>query len=111
MLQEIGFEPICERLATLEATGLLAFNFNGPTAKIWLDTGLIIGAEFEGRRDHEAVVFISGKRDGHVLFHPGEPAPERRMLVQMGTMLRELRARAMPGAGPINTDSAIRPQS
>jgi HEAT repeat protein len=107
-MQEIGFDTIIERLASIEATGLLAFNFNGPLGKIWFDAGLIIAAEFESRRDHEALIFMSGKREGHVLFHPGEPAPERRMLQQVKSLMQELRARAASSARQ-GEDSALRP--
>ncbi len=96
-LQEIGFDAIIERLASTEATGLVAFNFNGPLGKLWFDAGLIIAAEFESRRDQEALIFMSGKREGHVLFHPGEGAPERRMLLQAASLLQELRSRAAAG--------------
>jgi len=105
-MQEIGFDAIIERLGAIEATGLLAFNFNGPLGKLWFDAGLIVAAEFESRRDQEAVLFMSGKREGHVLFHPGEGAPDRRMLLQAANLLAELRSRG--GSG---TDSALRPPS
>jgi HEAT repeat protein len=97
LLQELGLEPFCERLAGIEATGLLALNFNGPLGKIWFDAGLVIAAEFESRRDHEALIFMSGKRDGYALFNPGEAAPERRMLAQVTSVLQDLRSRSTGG--------------
>jgi len=108
VLQEIGFDAIIERLAATEATGLVAFNFNGPLGKLWFDAGLIIAAEFESRRDQEALIFMSGKREGHVLFHPGEGAPERRMLLQAASLLQDLRSRAGSGTRS-GSDSAMRP--
>jgi hypothetical protein len=108
-LQEIPFDSIIERLAAIEATGLLAFNFNGPFGKIWIDAGLLIAAEFESRRDQEALIFMSGKREGYVLFHPGEGAPERRMLLQAASLLQDLRSRAAPGAPRSGSDAALRP--
>jgi HEAT repeat protein len=109
-LQELGFEAMIERLAAIEATGLLAFNFNGPLGKVWIDAGLLIAADFESRRDQEALIFMSGKREGQVLFNPGEGAPERRMLLQAASLLQELRGRAAPGARSAS-DSALRPPS
>jgi hypothetical protein len=109
VLQEIQLEPICLRLAALEATGLLLLNFSGPMGKMWFDAGLVIAAEFEGRRDHEAVVFMSGRREGYLLFQPGETTPERRMLAQVSSLLQDLqRTRVGPG-GRTGSDSSIRP--
>jgi hypothetical protein len=67
----------------------------------------VIALEFEGRRDHEAAIFMSGRREGYVLFHPGESAPERRMLAQVSTLIQDLRG-ARPGSGT-RSDSSIRP--
>lgn len=108
VLQEIQLEPMCQRLAKIEATGLLALNFNGPTGKIWFDAGLVIGAEFEGRRDQEAVIFMAGRREGYLLFSPGDVAPERRMLMQVASLLQDLQ-RAKVGGGRTGSDSSIRP--
>jgi HEAT repeat protein len=109
VLQEIGLEPLCLRLSGLEASGLLSLNFNGPSGKLWFDAGLVIAAEFEGRRDHEAFVFMAGKREGYALFQPNERAPERRMLAQVAAMLQEFnRSRVSPG-GRTGSDSSIRP--
>jgi hypothetical protein len=109
VLQELGLEPLCSRLSSVEATGLLSLNFNGPAGKIWFDAGLVIAAEFEGRRDHEAFIFMAGKREGYVLFQPNETAPERRMLAQVAALMQEMqRARVGPGGRP-GSDSSIRP--
>lgn len=108
VLQEIGLEPMCTRLAAIEATGLLLLSFNGPSGKMWFDAGLVIAAEFEGRRDHEAVIFMSGRREGYLLFQPNEPAPERRMLAQVSSILQDLQSRVGPG-GKSGSDSSIRP--
>jgi hypothetical protein len=108
VLQEIGLEPICARLGAIEATGLLLLSFNGPSGKMWFDAGLVIAAEFEGRRDHEAVIFMSGRREGYLLFQSGEAAPERRMLAQVSSILQDLQHRVGPG-GKSGSDSSIRP--
>ena len=108
VLQEIQLEPMCQRLGQIEATGLLALNFNGPTGKIWFDAGLVIGAEFEGRRDQDAVIFMAGRREGYLLFSPGDVAPERRMLAQVSALLQDLQ-RAKVGGGRTGSDSSIRP--
>jgi hypothetical protein len=109
VIQEIGLEALCLRLANLECKGLLSLNFIGPSGKIWFDAGLVIAAEFEGRRDHEAFIFMAGKREGYALFQPNEPAPERRMLAQVASLVQELqRARVGPG-GRTGSDSSIRP--
>jgi hypothetical protein len=109
VLQEILLEPMCQRLAVLEATGLLSMYFNGPTGKIWFDAGLVIAAEFEGRRDHEAVIFMSGRREGYLLFCPGDTAPERRMLSQVSTLLQDLQRTRFGGGGRTGSHSSIRP--
>ena len=109
VLQEIGLEAMCLRLGTLEATGLLLLHFNGPVGKIWFDAGLVIAAEFEGRRDHDAVIFMSGRREGYLLFGPGEAATDRRMLAQVSTLIQDLRG-SRPGSAPrMGSDSSIRP--
>lgn len=109
VLQELGLEAVCQRLSILEVSGLLALSFNGPTGKMWFDAGLVIAAEFEMRRDHEAVIFMSGRREGYLLFQPGEPAPERRMLAQIASILQDLaRSRVSPSGQP-GSDSSIRP--
>jgi hypothetical protein len=109
VLQELQLELICLRLSAIEATGLLSLNFNGPSGKMWFDAGLVIAAEFEGRRDNEAVIFMSGRREGYLLFQPGEPAPERRMLAQVSALLQDFqRSRVGPG-GRTDSDSSIRP--
>jgi hypothetical protein len=107
VLQELGLDLICKRIAALETTGLLLLNFNGPTGKVWFDAGLVIAAEFEGRRDQEAFIFMSGRREGYLLFSPGETAPERRMLAQVNTLVQEL-MRSRVGGRP-GSDSSIRP--
>jgi hypothetical protein len=111
VLLEIGLEALCLRLASLEATGLVSTNYNGPLGKLWFDAGLIVAAEFEGRRDHEAFIFMSGRREGYILFQPGERAPERRMLAQVAALLQDIqRSRVSPSSGGrTGSDSSIRP--
>jgi hypothetical protein len=109
VLQEIGLEALCVRLAKIESTGLLSLNFNGPTGKLWFDAGLVIAAEFEGRRDHEAFIFMAGKREGYILFHPGETAPERRMLAQVTSLVQEIQRSRVGPSGRTGSDSSIRP--
>jgi len=109
VLQEIGLEQLCVRIAGLEGTGLLSLNFNGPTGKIWFDAGLVIAAEFEGRRDHEAFIFLSGKREGYVLYQPNERAPERRMLAQVAALVQEMNRSRVGPSGRTGSDSSIRP--
>jgi len=41
VLQEIGLEALCTRISALEATSLLSLSFNGPSAKVWFDAGLV----------------------------------------------------------------------
>jgi len=109
VIQELGLEPICARLAKIEVSGLLSFNFNGPSGKVWFDAGLVIAAEFEGRRDHEAFIFMAGKREGYLLFQPGEPAPERRMLAQVAALLQDTQRSKVGPGGRTGSDSSIRP--
>ena len=109
VLQEIQLEPMCQRLASIEATGLLSLNFNGSAGRIWFDAGLVIAAEFEGRRDSEAVIFMAGRREGYLLFSPGDQAPERRMLSQVSSLLQELMRTRVAGGGRTGSDSSIRP--
>jgi hypothetical protein len=109
VLQEILLETICLRLAAIEATGLLLLYFNGPTGKIWFDAGLVIAAEFEGRRDQDAVIFMCSRREGYLLFQPGDSAPERRMLAQVASLLPDLRGSRVTPAPRGGSDTAIRP--
>jgi hypothetical protein len=109
VIQEIGLEAMCLRLGTLEATGLLLLHFNGPIGKIWFDAGLVIAAEFEGRRDHDAAIFMAGRREGYLLFGPGESATERRMLAQVSAIIQDLRGSRHGSQPRSGTDSTIRP--
>jgi hypothetical protein len=109
VLQEIGLEALCVRLAAVEGTGLLSMNFNGPLARMWFDAGLVVAAEFEGRRDHEAFIFMAGRREGYILFQPGETAPERRMLAQVAALLQDIQRSRVGPSSRTGSDSSIRP--
>lgn len=107
-LTEIPFETVCRKIASAEKLGLLSVNFGGPVGRIYFDAGLVIAAEFEGRRDHDAFTAMFPRREGLFLFLPGENAPERRILMQVDTLIEDAqRVRTTGGRG--GSDSSIRP--
>ena len=100
VLAEIPLETLLERLGKIEGSGTLHLVLGGPTARISLDSGVVVAAEFEGRHEQEAFLFLAGKKDGYWLFQPGELPPARRMLMPVATVLEEMR-RARPGSSAV----------
>ncbi|HXX94568.1 MAG TPA: HEAT repeat domain-containing protein, partial [Planctomycetota bacterium] len=88
-LSEIPFESLCRKIAAAENMGLLNVNFSGPVGRIYFDAGVVIAAEYEGRRDHEAFTAMISRREGHFIFLPGEGAPERRILAPIDSLFEE----------------------
>jgi HEAT repeat protein len=104
-LGDASLDKVCRSIARSEKMGLLSLNFNGPVAKIYFDAGLVIAAEFEGRRDKEAFQALAHRKEGFFLFQPGESAPERRILVTIDSLFEEaVKARSsssrIPGPDP-----------
>jgi hypothetical protein len=97
LLQEVHLESVCRRIAQFEGTGLLKLGCNGSLGGIFFDAGLVIAADFEGRRDHESFVLMAGCREGVFLFQPGEATPERRILTPVDALFQDLqRAKSSP---------------
>jgi hypothetical protein len=105
-LSEVSYEALCHKLASSERVGLLNLNFGGPVGRIYFDSGVVIAAEYEGRRDQEAFVAMVGRRDGQFLFLPGISAPERRILIPVDSLFEQaMRNRSSMGRG--NSDPSI----
>jgi hypothetical protein len=62
-----------------QKTGLLLVNFEGPTAKIYFEKGLIVSVDFQGRRDQDAFNALFGLKQGAFVFKPGERTLEPRV--------------------------------
>jgi hypothetical protein len=97
LLQEVPLESLCRKIAQFEGTGVLKLGCNGSLGGIFFDAGLVIAADFEGRRDHESFVLMAGCREGVFLFQPGEATPERRILTPVDALFQDLqRAKTAP---------------
>src|SRR5262249_3025883 len=79
LISEIPLDQICQVVGTSRMTGLLLANFEGPTAKIYFDKGLVVAADFEGKKDQEAFNAFFGFKEGAFVFKPGERTLEPRM--------------------------------
>jgi hypothetical protein len=101
-LQEVPADEILLALATAEATGVVLFDFLGVPARIWLDRGVVVAAEFEARRDLEAFYDAVKRKDGYFVFRAGDPPPARRILKPVEVLLDEA---SRPRSGPVRPDS------
>ena len=87
LITEIGLDQICQVIGTSRKTGLLLVNFEGPTAKIYFDRGLIVSADFEGRKDQEAFNTFFTHKEGAFVFKPGERTLEPRIKAPVDQVL------------------------
>jgi len=87
ILTEIGLDQICQVIGSSRKTGLLLVNFEGPTAKVYFDKGLIVSAEFEGRHDQDAFNAFFSRKEGAFVFKPGERTLEPRIKAQVDQVL------------------------
>lgn len=89
-LRDVPFAALCARLAGLEASGGLHVSCGRSVGRVWLDAGLVIAAEFEGRRDAEAFRTLADPRrtaEGLYVFRPDERPDERRVLLTVEGLL------------------------
>jgi hypothetical protein len=108
-LEEVTAADALRALAGAEATGALFLSFRGTPARIWLDAGLVIAAELEGRRDQEAFYEAVRRPEGYFVFRAGERAAARRILKPVDALIEE--ASRAPSV-PLRPDSnAGRPPS
>jgi hypothetical protein len=96
-LVEVPLESLLERLAGLEVRGTLHLAYGGPTARVGMDSGLVVAVEYEGRRDHDALPFLGARREGFWLFQPGDMPTSRRMLMTVEGVVEAMK-RARPGS-------------
>jgi hypothetical protein len=108
-LSEIPFEPLCRKIAAAENMGLLNVNFGGPVGRIYFDSGLVIAAEYEGRRDHEAFAAMISRREGFFIFLPGEGAPDRRILAPIESLFEEAARNRSSGGRSSGGSDTVRP--
>jgi HEAT repeat protein len=92
-VQEIPLEAVFRRIAALEAGGLLLYAAPGASGRVWFDAGLVVAAEFNQLRDHDAVREVLARRDGLFLFRAGELSPERRILATVEALLKAGRSK------------------
>jgi len=87
LISEITLDQICQVIGSSRMTGLLLTNFEGPTAKVYFDKGLVVSADFEGKKDQEAFNTFFGLKEGAFVFKPGERTLEPRMKVSVDQVL------------------------
>jgi hypothetical protein len=87
LISEITLDQICQVIGSAHMTGLLLANFEGPTAKVYFDKGLIVSADFEGKKDQEAFNAFFGFKEGAFVFKPGERTLEPRIKASVDQVL------------------------
>lgn len=100
--QEVAVEGLLRKIGTVEGGGLLMFSAPGVTGRVWFDAGLVVAAEFNTARDHEALRELLMRREGLFLFRAGELSTERRILSPVEALITSLRPRdpgSRPGSG------------
>jgi len=88
-LAEVPLDQICQLVASAQKTGLLTLHFDGRKARVFFEEGMVVAAEFEGRRDQAAFDVFCRRQGGHFSFRPNEAAPERRMKAPVAQCLLE----------------------
>jgi hypothetical protein len=87
LISEITLDQICQVIGSARMTGLLLANFEGPTAKVYFDKGLVVSADFEDKKDQDAFNAFFGFKEGAFVFKPGERTMEPRMKVSVDQVL------------------------
>jgi hypothetical protein len=87
LISEIPIHKICQVIGNSGKTGLLLANFEGPSAKIYFEKGLIVSADFEGKEDQEAFNLFIKCKEGAFVFKLGERTLERRMRAPVDQVL------------------------
>jgi hypothetical protein len=87
LISEITLDQICQVIGSARMTGLLLANFEGPTAKVYFDKGLVVSADFEDKKDQDAFNAFFGFKEGAFVFKPGERTLEPRMKVSVDQVL------------------------
>jgi hypothetical protein len=105
-LRDAPLAAVFASLAAAPRTGLLLLNFEGRVARVWVEEGLVVAADFEGQRDHDAFRAFASLGRGEYLFQPGEPAPERRLRCPAAALLESTRppcdSSPLPVAGSVS---------
>ncbi|HXG61906.1 MAG TPA: DUF4388 domain-containing protein [Planctomycetota bacterium] len=104
-LRDAPLAAVFASLAAPPRSGLLVLNFEGRVARVWIEEGLVVAADFEGRRDADAFRAFASLPRGEYLFQPGETAPERRLRSPAAPLLEAPRAAdssPLPLAGPVS---------
>ncbi|MFN3485361.1 MAG: DUF4388 domain-containing protein, partial [Planctomycetota bacterium] len=105
-LRDSPLPVVLTSLSAPPRSGLLVLNFEGRVARVWIENGLVVAADFEGRRDEDAFRAFARFERGEYLFQSGEPAPERRLRRSGAELLQSARLPAdsssLPVAGPVS---------
>jgi HEAT repeat protein len=88
-LGEVPLDQICQLIAASAKGGLLTLQFEGKKARVWFEEGLVVAAEFEGKRDQEAFNLFCRRAGGHFSFRPGPMTEEKRMKAPVMQVLME----------------------
>lgn len=87
LITEMPLDQVCQVIGQSRMTGLMLANFEGPTAKIYFDKGLVVSADFEGKKDQEAFNAFFVLKEGAFVFKPGERTLEPRMKTTVDQLL------------------------
>lgn len=88
-LDEVPLDQICQLIAAASRTGVLTLQFEERKAHVWFHEGVVVAADFEGKKDQEAINSICRRPGGYFSFRPNQPAPEHRMQAPVAQCLLE----------------------
>ncbi len=95
-LSEVPLDQICQILEEGTRTGLLMLNVGGSNAKVYLDKGGVVAAEYNGLKGQDAFNLFCRWEGTYFMFTPGVAAPApglSRSLIKMMMDACELRDR------------------
>jgi len=88
-LGEVPLDQICQLIASASRSGVLTLQFEAQKAHVWFHDGVVVAADYEGKRDQAAFNAFCRQTAGHFSFRPNQEAPERRMHAPVAQCLLE----------------------
>ncbi len=88
-LGEVPLDQICQLIAAASRSGLLTLHFDQQKALVWFDEGIVVAADFEGKKDQAAFNAFCRLAGGSFSFRPNQAAPENRIRTPVAQVLLE----------------------
>jgi hypothetical protein len=103
-LKQVPVEQMCELVASANCTGMLELAFEGFSAHVFFDKGIVVAADYAGIQDQEAFNQFITSKAGLFEFFPDEKPSEYRMQASVQSLLMEaFRVNDENPAGPAET--------